>query len=173
MLVQASNGNTSVKVDGILWVKASGKWLAHATQEEMFVALELAEVRELIHKNAGIAPRFALKDGLRPSIETAMHAVLRHRVVIHVHSINAITWAIRLDGPDQLKERLAGLNWQWIPYAPSGMKLARGIEKAVAGAPETNVLILANHGLVVCGPNCSAAEDRWLEVVRRLAVTRR
>ena len=42
LLVQASNGNTSIKLDGILWIKASGKWLAHAMQEEMFVPLELA-----------------------------------------------------------------------------------------------------------------------------------
>jgi len=48
--------------------------------------------------------------------------------------------------PDQLKERLAGLYWRWIPYAASGMPLAREIEKAVAGAPETDVLILGNHG---------------------------
>jgi rhamnose utilization protein RhaD (predicted bifunctional aldolase and dehydrogenase) len=33
MLVQASDGNTSIKFDGILWIKASGKWLAHAIQE--------------------------------------------------------------------------------------------------------------------------------------------
>jgi hypothetical protein len=56
---------------------------------------------------------------------------------------NAIAWAIRLDGPGQLKERLAGLRWQWIPYAASGILLAREIEKAVAGAPETDVFILA------------------------------
>src|ERR1700730_5489533 len=116
LLVQASNGNTSIKLDGILWIKASGRWLAHAMQEEMFVPLELAEVKESIENGTDVAWRYARKDGLRPSIETAMHAVLRHRVVIHVHSINAIVWAIRVDGPDQLKERLEGLHWQWIPY---------------------------------------------------------
>ena len=30
LLVQASSGNTSIKADRILWVKASGKWLADA-----------------------------------------------------------------------------------------------------------------------------------------------
>ena len=109
LLVQASNGNTSIKLDGILWIKASGKWLAHAMQEEMFVPLELAEVKESIHNGTDITPRYALKDKLYPSIETAMHAVVQHRVVIHVHSINTIAWAIRLDAPNQLKERLAGL----------------------------------------------------------------
>jgi len=173
LLVQASNGNTSIKLDGILWIKASGKWLAHAMQEEMLVPLELAEVKESIRTGAEIASRYAQKDELRPSIETAMHALLRHRVVIHVHSINAIAWAIRLDGPDQLKERLAGLHWQWIPYAASGIPLAREIEKAVASAPETDVLILGNHGLVVCGHDCRTAEKLLREVERRLAIAPR
>src|SRR6201993_5542750 len=77
LLVQASNGNTSIKLDGILWIKASGKWLAHAMQEEMFVPLELAEVKESIHNGTDITPRYAFKDKLYPSIETAMHAVVQ------------------------------------------------------------------------------------------------
>jgi len=173
LLVQASNGNTSIKLDGILWIKASGKWLAHAMQEEMLVPLELAEVQESILSGTEIASRYTPKDELRPSIETAMHAVLRHRVVIHVHSVNAIAWAIRVDGPDQLKERLAGLHWRWISYVASGIPLAREIEKEVAGAPETDVLILGNHGLVVCGRDCPTAEKLLCEVERRLAITPR
>jgi rhamnose utilization protein RhaD (predicted bifunctional aldolase and dehydrogenase) len=168
--VQASNGNTSIKLDGILWIKASGKSLARATREQMLVPLELAEAKESIRNSTEIAPCFPLKDELRPSIETPMHAILRHRVVIHVHSINSIAWAIRLDGPEQLKTRLAGLHWQWIPYAPSGIPLAREIEKALTRAVEADILILANHGLVVCGPDCSAAEDLLREVERRLAI---
>ncbi len=173
LLVQASNGNTSIKLDGILWIKASGKWLARAMQEEMLVPLELAEVKESIQKHAEIAPRHPLNDQLRPSIETPLHAVLRHRVVIHVHSINALAWAIRLDGPDQLKERLAGLHWQWIPYAASGIPLAREIEKALASAPETDVFILGNHGLVVGGRDCDTGEKLLCEVERRLAIAPR
>ncbi len=173
LLVQASNGNTSIKLDGILWIKASGKWLAHAMQEEMFVPLELAEVEQSIRNDMEVAAPYIPNDGLRPSIETAMHAVLRHRVVLHVHSVNAIAWAIRLDGPDRLTERLADLHWQWIPYAASGIPLAREIEKAVAGAAETDVLILGNHGLVVCGQHCHTAEALLYEVERRLAITPR
>jgi rhamnose utilization protein RhaD (predicted bifunctional aldolase and dehydrogenase) len=173
LLVQASNGNTSIKLDGVLWIKASGKWLAHAMQEEMLVPLELAEVKEPIQNHVDIMPRYALNGHLRPSIETPMHAILQHRVVIHVHSINAIALAIRLDGPALLEERLAGLQWRWIPYVASGIPLAREIEKAVASAPDTNVLILGNHGLVVCGTDCCAAEELLREVERRLAITPR
>jgi rhamnose utilization protein RhaD (predicted bifunctional aldolase and dehydrogenase) len=173
LLVQASNGNTSMKLAGTLWIKASGAWLADAMQEDMFLPLELAEVKESIRNNMEFTRRYGAKDDMRPSIETAMHAILQHRVVIHVHSINAIAWAIRQDGPNQLKELLGGLHWQWIPYAASGIPLAREIEKAVASAPETDVLILGNHGLVICGPDCGAAEKLLCEVERRLAITPR
>jgi len=173
LFVQASNGNTSIKLDGILWIKASGKCLAHAMQEEMFVPLDLARVKESIQNDTEIASPYTPNHELSPSIETAMHAFLRHRVVLHVHSVNAIAWAIHLDGPDLLTQRLAGLHWQWIPYAASGIPLAREIEKAVAGRPETDVLILGNHGLVVGGPDCRTAEKLLCEVERRLAITPR
>jgi ribulose-5-phosphate 4-epimerase/fuculose-1-phosphate aldolase len=162
-----------MKLKGILWIKASGRRLAHAMKEEIFVPLELAEVIESIQNDREITSRYALRDELRPSIETAMHAVLRHHVVIHVHSINAIAWSIRLDGPNQLRERLDGLHWQWIPYAASGIPLAREIENAVAAAPETDVLILGNHGLVVCGDSCDTAETLLRKVERLLAITPR
>jgi rhamnose utilization protein RhaD (predicted bifunctional aldolase and dehydrogenase) len=173
LLVQASNGNTSIKLNGTLWIKASGKWLAHANQEEVFVPVELAEAREAVGHGAEIAQRHISKNEMRPSIETAMHVLLRQRVVIHVHSINTIAWAIRLAGSKQLKERLDGLHWQWVPYATSGIPLAQEIEKAVARAPETDVFILGNHGLVVCGDDCVAAEKLLCEVERRLAITPR
>src|SRR5438477_4830093 len=79
----------------------------------------------------------------------------------------------RLDGPDQLKQRLAGLHWQWIPYAASGISLAHEVEKAVGTAPETDVLILGNHGLVVCAQDCHTAETLRRDVERRLAITPR
>lgn len=173
LLVQASNGNTSIKLDGILWIKASGKWLTHAMREDVLVPVKLAEVRKSMQNGTGIAGHDGLRNDLRPSIETAMHAVLRQRIVIHVHSINTIAWAIRLDGPEQLKERLDDLHWKWIPYTASGIPLAREIEKAAVGAQESDVYILGNHGLVVCGPDCETAEKLLYEVERRLAITPR
>src|SRR5271168_2059028 len=107
LLVQAASGNTSIKINGTLWIKASGKWLADADQEEIFVPVNMATM------SAGGV-------NLTPSIETAMHAVLPHRVVIHVHSVNAISWAVQENGAARLAERLAGLSWAWIPYVASG-----------------------------------------------------
>jgi rhamnose utilization protein RhaD (predicted bifunctional aldolase and dehydrogenase) len=169
-LVQASNGNTSVKRGGTLWIKASGRWLANAMREDSIVALELAEVYARIRSGEEIT---SLSDGtskLRPSIETPMHAVLPHRVVIHVHSINTIAWAIRRHAEEQLRERLAGLHWSWVPYVASGVPLARRIEERIARAPETDIFILGNHGLVVCGQDCDRAEALLKEVDCRLDI---
>lgn len=172
LLVQAGTGNTSVKIDGVLWIKASGKWLAHAGHDEILVPVDLAETRRCVQRNADPAGECSLRSGksLRTSVETAMHAVLRHRVVLHVHSVNTIAWAVRCDAVSMLTERFAGLRWKWIPYTASGLPLARAIEKATAGSPETDVLVLANHGLVVCGDNCESAERLLHEVESRIAI---
>ena len=43
-LVQAGGGNTSLKEDGTLWIKASGKWLARAEHDDMFVPVPMEHV---------------------------------------------------------------------------------------------------------------------------------
>ena len=170
MLVQANNGNTSVKLDGVMWIKASGKCLANAEREQTFVPVSLTVIKESLRNDTGIAQDNILDSQLQPSIETAMHAALPHTVVVHVHSVNTIAWAIREDGPRQLNERLAGLHWQWVPYVPSGIPLAREIERILRDAPETNVFVLGNHGLVVCGTDCRCVDALLRDVERRLAI---
>ncbi len=175
LLVQAGTGNTSIKLDGVLWIKASGKWLAHATQDEILIPVNLAETLRRVAQNADPAGQSAMVRGksLGTSVETAMHSVLPYRVVLHVHSVNTIAWAVRRDGSAELASRLEGIDWQWIPYVPSGLPLARAIEAAIARAPRSRVLVLANHGLVVCAEDCEAAEELLREVERRVAIVPR
>jgi hypothetical protein len=99
-----------------------------------------------------------------------MHAVLPHRVVLHVHSVNTIAWAVRQDAQVQLEHQLDGLRWQWIPYVPSGLPLAREIERVLSASPDTDVFVLGNHGLVVGGDDCGAVEDLLSQVEQRLAI---
>jgi rhamnose utilization protein RhaD (predicted bifunctional aldolase and dehydrogenase) len=170
-LTQAATGNTSIKCGEALWIKASGKWLAHARREDIFIPLDLAETRKRVWQTNDPGGRRSLTSGeMRASVETAMHAVLPQAVVLHVHSVNTIAWAVRRDGPAALAERLAGLAWQWIPFVASGLPLAREIEAALARSPRTNVLVLANHGLTVCGDDCGAAETLLRQVEERLAI---
>jgi len=168
MLTQASTGNSSIKLDSVLWIKASGKWMADAIREDILIPLDLADVRERVKQKVDPANRY-----YGASIETAMHAVLPHRVVLHVHCVNTIAWAVRQDAPLQLQRQMEGLRWQWIPYLPSGLPLAHEIEKVLFAFPHTDVLILGNHGLVVGGDDCGVVEDLLFEVQRRLAVSPR
>ena len=78
LLTQASTGNSSMKLDGVLWIKASGKWMADATRKDILIPLDLTEVRECVKQQVDPAGRYA-----SASIETAMHVVLPHRVVLH------------------------------------------------------------------------------------------
>jgi rhamnose utilization protein RhaD (predicted bifunctional aldolase and dehydrogenase) len=165
LLTQASTGNASMKLDGRLWIKATGKWMADATRDDFLIPLDLGEVNQCVKKMFDPAERYR-----NASIETAMHAVLPHRVVLHVHSVNTIAWAVRQDALLQLGDQLDGLPWQWIPYVPSGLPLACEIEKALSKSPSAQVFVLGNHGLVIGGDDCSAVEGLLAEVERRLTV---
>jgi len=166
LLTQASTGNSSMKLDGVLWVKASGKWMADAMRDDILLPLDLNEViTECLRQDVDPAERYS-----GASLETAMHAALPHRVALHVHCVNTIAWAVRKDALAQLKPRLEGLRWQWIPYTASGLPLAREIEHVLAAHPDTDLFVLANHGLVIGGEDPKNVENLLIEVARRLAI---
>lgn len=165
LLTQASTGNTSIKLDDVLWIKASGRWLANATQEDILVPLDLRQVKWYLSRQMDPSDVYECA-----SIETAMHAVLPQPVVLHVHSVNTIAWAVRQDARQQLQRRLKGLHWQWVPYVPSGLPLAQKIESALLASPGANVLVLGNHGLVIAGDDCNQVTQLLLKVEQRLAI---
>src|SRR5690349_1011359 len=85
LLTQASTGNNSMKIDGSLWIKESGRWMSHAARGTILIPLDLAGVRECIRQHIDPTDRSP-----NASIETAMHVTLPHPVVLHVHSLNTI-----------------------------------------------------------------------------------
>ncbi|MGI8960515.1 MAG: class II aldolase/adducin family protein [Bryobacteraceae bacterium] len=175
LLTQASNGNTSIKLDRVLWIKASAKWLSNALQEDILVPVDLAMAKNCLRRNKEFRSVEANSSGrnLRPSIETAMHVVLGHRVVVHVHSVNSIALGVRSDARQHLRQRLDGLRWEWVPYMPSGLPLAGAIERVVGDSPSSDVIVLGNHGLIVCGPDCDSVEELLEEVETRLTLNPR
>ena len=168
LLSQGSTGNSSIKLNGELWIKASGRWMAAAPHDDIFVRLSLSALESRLRQ--GIDPA---EDHPQASIETAMHVAIPRAVVIHLHSVDAIAWAVRADGPARLRERLSGMRWQWVPYLPSGLRLARGIEDLLARRPDIEVFLLANHGLIVAGDSVADVELLLDEVQRRLNAPRR
>ncbi len=164
LLAQASTGNTSIKLNGVLWIKASGRWMADAMQNDILIPLDLVDLHECLERNVDPIERHP-----GASLETAMHAALPHRVVVHVHCVNTIAWAVRSDGRAHLQNRLDGLRWRWVPYVESGLPLSQGIRNALL-AGDADIFVLGNHGLVIGAEDCAAAENLLNEVGRRLAI---
>ena len=48
-LVQAAGGNTSVKSDGRMLIKASGTWLINSLDKDIFVEVDLNSITEKIN----------------------------------------------------------------------------------------------------------------------------
>src|SRR4029077_13511983 len=90
--------------------------------------------------------------GLRPSIETSVHAIIPSPIVVHIHCVNTIALAVRHDGESLVRERLnadADVTLAFVPYRKPGLPLAHAIAEQLT--KDTNVFVLANHGLVVAG----------------------
>ncbi len=163
-LVQAAGGNTSIKQDGILWIKASGTWLSQALERNIMVPVRLKPLLSALAANDPAAEKaqgFVIEDAnpekLRPSIETTLHAAMPQRVVVHAHCVETIAWSALQDGETALQKKLRDFDWSWIPYVRPGLPLSRAIGERTSET--TSVLVLANHGLVVAADSVAEAEE--------------
>ena len=174
MLVQASGGNTSLKEKNSLWIKASGKWLARADQEDIFIKLALDEVRGAAYESSDLEVdmQSISNTELRPSIETTLHSLIPHPVVLHSHAIDIIAISLLPEAQTRIRDALNGINWHWIPYQRPGKPLTQEIINALDRQP-ADVFILANHGLVVGASNPDEAAALQAEVTQRLRQTAR
>lgn len=159
-LIQGAGGNTSLKEGNILWVKGSGKWLSLAEKENIFVGVELTKIDNILFDNGG---------ELKPSIETSLHALMPHKFVIHVHSTSSIALSVQEQGKSIISELLSDLNWLWVPYIKPGPKLSAKIQQ-LSKNKKYDVLILANHGLVIGADTCVEAESLLAKVEQALNI---
>lgn len=173
MLVQSAGGNTSVKHGDVMWIKASGTLLEEAEEKDIFVPVDLPRMRDCVSIEDPMADQpkeFLLDPGctLRPSIETSLHAIFTQRIVLHVHCIHTLAYAVRTDAMDLLQAPLQGLQWVMVPYVKPGAELAKTVADALT--PDTNIVILANHGLLVAGDTVEQTLVRVLDVHQRLGI---
>jgi rhamnose utilization protein RhaD (predicted bifunctional aldolase and dehydrogenase) len=178
---QAAGGNTSFKRDGVMWIKASGTWLAEALAKDIMTPVLLEPLRKAIADGdpraataIDFVPPKRSASGLRPSIETSVHAVTPWPVVVHIHCVNTITFAVRTDSEALVAERLrfcAGVSSVFVPYKKPGFPLAKAILER--SAEETNVVVLGNHGLVVAGQTVAEVDDRIESVCAALSAPAR
>ncbi len=173
--VQAAGGNTSLKEGDRMWIKASGKWLAAACSTDLFVPVQLSALRNALsngdpraEKSVDFVEQAFNPHGLRPSIETTVHAVLSQKVVVHVHCVDTIALAVRQNAEALLAQYLDDFNWLWVPYKRPGLPLSKYISSTIT--PDIDVVILGNHGLVIAANTVPLAEallNRVREAVKQ------
>jgi rhamnose utilization protein RhaD (predicted bifunctional aldolase and dehydrogenase) len=163
--VQGAGGNLSVKESGILWIKASGMRLSDASQKNIFVPMDWESTKGAVLVTEDLQQfclPFEKAKNLKPSIETAIHSLLPHRHIAHVHSLGAIATSILVDAFTKLEELEINAIKICVPYAKPGIPLAnlilRNIINLADGAEikdlDVNrnlVVLLGNHGLIVAG----------------------
>jgi rhamnose utilization protein RhaD (predicted bifunctional aldolase and dehydrogenase) len=166
MLVQGAGGNVSWKDDDTLWVKASGTWLANAKDKDIFVPVDLHGLqKEIKAGNFAAVPKVRGESKLRPSIETLLHALMPHRVVVHVHAIEALAYLVRENAVNEINEKLGTNNHLAIVnYQKPGEALARAVGDILALSPDVQILLLKNHGVVIGGNDITEIETQlnWL-----------
>ena len=164
--VLLGGGNTSYKMDGVLYVKASGRELA-TIEAKGFVKMDLSRM-DTIWANT-YSPdddereKEVLKDMMacrlegetaRPSVEALLHALLPFSYVVHLHPalVNGITCSVEGERaiarlfPDAL----------WVELVRPGFILAKIVHERLAQQKKktgksSNCIFLQNHGVFVGG----------------------
>jgi len=160
MLVQGAGGNTSIKRNDKMWIKASGTWLSKSNEENIFVEVNLSNIRKniLLNEDIPIDTSNKTNKNLRPSIETSLHALMPHKIVVHTHPIEVLSWLVRKDAKEQLLKILKSEKLIWVPYYRPGKDLSQALRKALE-QKEANIILLGNHGLVVGADTCLEISD--------------
>ncbi|MCL2056929.1 MAG: SDR family NAD(P)-dependent oxidoreductase [Oscillospiraceae bacterium] len=164
--VLGGGGNTSVKADGTLYVKASGTSLG-AAEEGQFAAMDLGALTAILERAYPggeedreaaafadiLAARLPGQGHKRPSVETILHAVFPFRFVLHVHPALVNGLSCGQDGA-ALCGAVLGEGVVWIPLTKPGYVLAAACKKAMAdfraaNGADAQVFVLQNHGIFI------------------------
>lgn len=172
LLVQGAGGNVSWKDANTLWIKASGTWLRDALERDIFVPVDLPELRAALSEGRfDSTPRVLEGASLRPSIETVLHALLPQRVVVHIHAIDVLAWLVRPQPWSALESRLPA-RWRpcFVPYRKPGAELAKVVQEAVLTQPGTQLVCMGSHGVVMAADSLDEVKAILADVISALRV---
>ncbi len=170
--VQAAGGNVSWKTGTKLWIKASGTWLAEAQKKPIFVPLDRALLdKALARKDYYFVPSALENHTLRPSIETMLHALMRQRIVVHLHLVNVVARLVRTECDYEIAALMGGdVNWLLVDYHNPGADLAKVIHAKLVSNPKIQVVLLKNHGVIIGANSIEDAHMMLSELSERFEV---
>ncbi|MDO9207009.1 MAG: class II aldolase/adducin family protein [Sulfuricurvum sp.] len=172
-LVLHGGGNTSVKIEGTLYVKGSG-WNLDTIEKGGFspvdlnTLIEMAARESLSDTQMVKEQRDAMADQSfpNPSIEAILHAIIPFTYVDHTHADAVVTLSNTPHGK-ALLQTLYGENMLLIDYVMPGFELAKYIH-TVTRAIEWETLegiILLNHGVFTFDNNAKKAYEKMIDIV--------
>ncbi len=167
-IIQGAGGNVSIKIDEIIWVKASGTWLADANWKNIFVPLNLKKIQNDFancdfEKLKNIGDEYIVEEykalNLKPSIETLFHAIMPQKIVVHAHSMNSIILSCLENGGQLVHKTNDYNNLVFIDYFKPGLQLAKAIYEKIYKNAKSQIVILNNHGIIIGAQNIKTADD--------------
>ena len=158
----------------LLWVKGSGGDLGTLTEPGLAV-LRLDRLRSLVDVYPGVdredemvaAFDFCLhgRGGAAPSIDTAMHGLVRAAHVDHLHPDSGIALATAADG-EELTRRCFGERVVWVPWRRPGFQLGLDIAEIAEENPQAIGAVLGGHGITAWADTSEQCEAHSLEIIR-------
>ncbi|MCW2577116.1 MAG: putative oxidoreductase yuxG [Modestobacter sp.] len=157
----------------LLWVKGSGGDLGTLTGSGLAV-LRLDRLRSLVDVYPGVdredemvaAFDYCLhgRGGAAPSIDTAMHGLVRAAHVDHLHPDSGIALATAAHGEDLTRECF-GDRVVWVPWRRPGFQLGLDIAEIAAKNPQAIGAILGGHGITAWADTSEQCEANSLEII--------
>ena len=171
----------------LLWVKGSGGDLGTLRPAGLAV-LRLDRLRALVdvypgvdredemvaafdfclHGLGGVVGSGPTERGAAPSIDTAMHGLVKAPHVDHLHPDSGIALATAADG-EKLTARCFGDRVAWVPWRRPGFQLGLDIAAIAAASPQAIGVVLGGHGITAWGRTSEECEARSLEIIRTAA----
>ncbi|MFP4107427.1 MAG: class II aldolase/adducin family protein, partial [Phycisphaerae bacterium] len=186
--VLAGGGNTSMKDDTTLYVKASGYPLA-TISEDGFVAMERSAVAETLTSDFPDEPeqreeKYARMlreakvdpfDARRPSVETVLHEIVPGKFVVHTHATVVNALCCCTPAGSLVDELFAG-QVVYLPFVEPGITLSRAIAEKLNDYRRANdgrnptAILLGNHGMFIGGDSAEEIHEKTGRIVDALAV---
>ena len=155
-LVQAGGGNTSVKMDQLLFIKSSGCHLSNMNVNKNYVGVNFENIKSKLTTIGGnskkereqqskqlVDSNIIFLKNYRPSIETTLHCVT-HKYTVHLHPIQ-FNYISALDKVDQILEELFS-DYCLIDYQTPGIEVTLELLHKYQGE---KIIFMKNHGIVV------------------------
>ena len=173
--VQGGGGNTSVKYDKYMSIKASGYALKDLSDKGGFSVMDLESLKVFLNDKNLTQDKFdkllgsftTSKKYNKPSMEAGLHAVIDYAYVAHTHSVFVNIFTCSMEGKKILLELFPSA--LWVSYATPGLDLFKQFCNSINNIPASpKIIFLENHGLIICSDDHEEIIDLNDEINNKL-----